>query len=1364
MRQASPLIAAESIAPRGLRPTPLQRTMYHRSIERPGAGFYVYQRIWYAPVRIDLENARQAWACVAAHHEALRAYFRLGEGREPRLHFADNVDIDVVWGGRLENEKELESFLVADSARGFNLETPPLWRMAIFRNDTSDIVVWTCHHILIDGPSRAIVFEDWRSALSAIADGKTPQLTQARPSSFADHLAALEVADTAAARALWREQLSGFTDGTPLPPWPSRQPASTTSQTFEEMEIEDAELLSARAKLHGVTLNAVVQGAWALALARYNGIEDVTFGTVRAGRHMHGRDRATAAGMFITTVPFRVDVAGSQAVGPWLKRLAQQQVALRAGEFASPAQIRAWANLSPELPLFRTVLVFTQDTPGEIARASGELREVEKGEGVTLAAYAGRHLRLLLEYPSDEYTAVQIRTVLAHVRTLILALTQAASDQTLAMIDMKMPGELDTPVHGPAPAPRIAFPREQSVVDLFRLASRQRPDAPAIRHGARKMSYGELDQRSDQIAALLLNGGMLLEEPVALVLDRSIEFAVAALGVLKAGGSYLPLDRNAPPRRLKQLFAQSGARWVLTTAELRRKVVEYTGKIVEVDTALDELVANQIGAAELCASVISNPDRRAYLISTSGSTGAPKMVEIEHHSLTNLVCHYQRYLTLTTNDRISWLSPPAFDASVADLWPSLCSGAVVVIPEAQFSTNPDGLIAWIAEKAITIAFVSTSLAELLLRRSWPQQLALRFFGTGGDVLHVRPPSDLPFVVINAYGPTENTVDAVWGIVHPGPSSNRPAIGSPITNVTAHVLDPQRRLLPRGKVGELYLGGEQVARGYLNDPHRTQERFIPDPFIANGGRLYRTGDLVRWNESGELEFLGRVDLQVQIGGNRVELEEVECTLVRHPDVIEACCTPIKDGIVTRSLIAHIATPKSSAELEGHLRDFLRAELPAYMIPSEFIFHISLPQTYAGKVDRAALSARTPRPPPRQQLPSVRQFDNELRALWRELLPTAAKGMDKTFWESGGDSLKLIQLSLGVEEITGRQLSLPAFLIDPTLRGLNNTFEDAVSAWSEQPQRTSATKLSKRKRESAVVPLREGSGELPLYFIGPEPAIIQFAETMDTGSSIFVVEAPLPVSRHAIASKNNATLPSMEQLASPFVTALSTHAQNAPIALAGHSTMGIVAFEVAHRLQRLGAKVELVILLDTWLKRPPRLYVLWGKLLDCWKQMPGGAQEERPMKLIGLRLRKTLLIFWSILAKGTKTLFRQNLGQDLGSVTTALDEQGVPLEWALVERVYANAENTYHARILDCRAKLFVAGSDDERIEREYDETFGWRNLFSKGLEIVSVPGDHLSMIREKSCRRILANRMANALRKFQASHLISLIAVCATCSG
>ena len=444
--------------------------MYHRCVERPSAGLYLSQHVWRAQRCFDLDQVRQAWACVAAHHEALRAYFRLGKGREPRLFFADNVDVDDMRVARLDNGTEIEAFLAADRARGFDFETPPLWRTTIFRNDTSDMLVWTYHHILMDGPSRDIVFRDWRLALGAIVEGKAPQLTRAQPPSFADHLIALEVADTAAARALWHEQLRGFTGGTPLPRSPAGRCTYTTLPTFEELQIEGVETLSARARQHGATLNAVVQGAWALALARYNGTEDVTFGTTRSGRHMHGRDRATAAGMFITTIPFRVDATASQSVGPWLKHLAQQQVALRVGEFASPAQIRAWANLSPELPLFHTVLVFTQESADEAAHAAGETRHVEKTEGITLAVYAGRHLRLLLEYPSNEYTAVQIRTVLAHVRTLILALTQAASDQTLATIHVKTLEEFDTSASNLTSTTHITFPRDRSVVDFFRQA------------------------------------------------------------------------------------------------------------------------------------------------------------------------------------------------------------------------------------------------------------------------------------------------------------------------------------------------------------------------------------------------------------------------------------------------------------------------------------------------------------------------------------------------------------------------------------------------------------------------------------------------------------------------------------------------------------------------------------------------------------------------------------------------------------------------------------------------------------------------------------------------------------------------------
>ena len=419
----------------GFRPTPLQRTMFHRSLQRPNAGLYLHQHVWRSPHGIDIDHARQSWAWVAARHEALRAYFRLGEGREPRLLFACEPVLGVVRRVPLADETELDDFLAADRAQDFDLETQPLWRMTVLRGDASDIAVWTYHHLLIDGPSRNAILHDWRLALAAVGDGRRPEFAPLRPPSFADHLGALETADSAQARALWREQLRGFAGGTPLPRWPVGSRSSTgVLPALEEMEIADAGALTAGAQMHGATLNALVQGAWALALGRHSGSVDVTFGTTRAGRHVPGSERATATGMFITTVPFRVDVTAAQPVGTWLKGLAQRQVTLRAGEFASPAQIRLWADLPPDLPLFHTVLVFTPDEQAEGARASGEVRDITKAEGVTLAAYVGRSLRLLLEYSAEEYSADQIRSVLAEVKSLILALAQAPPDQTLAEI------------------------------------------------------------------------------------------------------------------------------------------------------------------------------------------------------------------------------------------------------------------------------------------------------------------------------------------------------------------------------------------------------------------------------------------------------------------------------------------------------------------------------------------------------------------------------------------------------------------------------------------------------------------------------------------------------------------------------------------------------------------------------------------------------------------------------------------------------------------------------------------------------------------------------------------------------------------
>lgn len=857
------------------------------------------------------------------------------------------------------------------------------------------------------------------------------------------------------------------------------------------------------------------------------------------------------------------------------------------------------------------------------------------------------------------------------------------------------------------------------------------------------MSFAELDRRSDRIAALLLRGGLQAEEAVALVLDRTATFVIAALGVLKAGGSYLPLDPQAPGRRIAHQIATSGVRWTLTATALLPRLADCPANPVAIDDgALDGPEGDDGGA--LTANVATAPERRAYLICTSGSTGTPKIVEVEHHSLTNLVCHYQRNLALTANDRASWLSSPAFDASVADLWPSLCTGGTVVIPENRYASDPDGLIAWIAEQAITVTFLPTPLAELLLRRPWPRRLALRFFGAGGDVLHTRPSPDLPFVVINAYGPTENTVDATWALVAPGPDASRPPIGQPIANVTAYVLDGQRRPLPAGAVGELYLGGEQVARGYLNDQAATREHFLPDPF-AGGGRTYRTGDLVRWNQEGELEFLGRADLQVQIGGNRVELQEIESELASHPDVVEACCTPLKGDVVTLGIVAHVAprVDVGSAQLARRLRDFLQAELPAYMVPAQFVFHGALPHSHAGKLDRAALEAQT-QPAARRPSGLGANFGEQIGAFWRELLPAAGQTIDESFWAAGGNSLKLVQLSLGVEEIVDRPLSLPLFLKDPTLRGLLDAVAELAADNTEpqrQPPDMPAQKQPRIKRPTAVVGLHDGNGELPLYFLSPTPNVIRLSQMMGAGRSVFGIEVPWPASWRQAATRNDlAALPTAEQMVEPFVTALCAHAGSSPCVLAGHSFAGVMAFEAAHQLRRLGGRVEMVMLLDTSLKVGLSFVARQRTLTQRW-QDAFAALGGLPTS--GAALRSAWLMFSRMVSWKTSTALRSQADP----LTPHFDEEGVPLRWSLINRLYENAENLYDPRPIDFRGILFRSGLGGEAVllAAAHEISLGWADLFDGGFEIVPVAGGHNSMTAEPFAL-ILAGKITEILQR------------------
>ncbi len=662
------------------------------------------------------------------------------------------------------------------------------------------------------------------------------------------------------------------------------------------------------------------------------------------------------------------------------------------------------------------------------------------------------------------------------------------------------------------------------------------------------MTYRDLDLCSSLVARELQKHRLNLEEPVVIFLPPSCEFVASVIGVLKAGGTYVPVGTDTPVKRLEFMLGDSASRLMLSNDAGMERFDQWSGHVLDVAAIL----CMPRSETDQNSDAPSDPNRRAYITYTSGSTGQPKAVEIEHHALTNLVCHYHRHLKFTPQDRASMLAHVAFDVSVADIWPTLCAGGTIIIPIKGILLNPDGLIEWLATEEITLAFVPTGLVEILFARPWPDEIKLRFLITGGDRLRARPPAGLPFVVLNGYGPTENTVWSTWSVVAPEDGTHQlPPIGRPIDNTTAYVLDEQLQPVAVDVAGELYVGGEQVARGYLGRPDLTARKFLPDPFVNKAAaQMYRTGDWVRWRPDGELDFLGRKDGQIKIRGWRVELGEIEATLFAHDAVRQACCVPWLDDGMPSGVIAHIVPENHASNLSEELRSYLQARLPDYMVPSDFVLHERLPLTPQGKVDRAALTAfRAAKPASPQVVTSEDGLEKALASLWNSLLPDAANfPKDATIAALGGDSLQVIKLMLGVEEITGQRLEVSSFLVNPTFGGLCEALGTRMARTEFQPVMT----LRKQGMRPPLFCVYGNTGDIEAYF--------GLAEALGDDQPVYGIRLP--------ALGNLSSMPpSMEVAAAEVVQWIRKVQPKGVMSLVGYSWAGLLGFEVARQLAKI-----------------------------------------------------------------------------------------------------------------------------------------------------------------------------------------------------
>ena len=570
------------------------------------------------------------------------------------------------------------------------------------------------------------------------------------------------------------------------------------------------------------------------------------------------------------------------------------------------------------------------------------------------------------------------------------------------------------------------------------------PDAPALVAGGAVMSYGELDRRSNQLAHYLIALGVAPEVTVGLCLARSPEAVMCALAVLKAGGAYIPLDPAYPVERLAFMLDDAQPLVLITRPEMAEQLPAGDWQVLTIDTDGPQIDRYSTDAP----ATIAQAEQLAYVIYTSGSTGHPKGVEITHASLMNLVRWHQRAFDVTPDDRASLLAGVGFDAAVWETWPYLTAGASLHLPDEITRVSPDLLRDWLVAEKITISFLPTALAERIMTLAWPSTTALRILLTGADTLHRHPSTNLPFKLINNYGPTECTVVATSGLIIPGVSrSTLPTIGRPIDNTQIYILDEQHRQVSVGTTGELCIGGAGVARGYLKRPELTPEKFIQNPFSTEpGARLYKTGDLARYLENGEIAYLGRIDDQIKIMGYRIEPNEIVAVLNRHPAIQTSVVVANGNGCGDKHLVAYVVLDSASQPAAADLRGFLLQDLPEYMTPALFVQLQTLPLTQNGKVDRAALPA-----PDAENTLRDEEFtgprtplEARLAGMLCSLLGLEQVSVHDNFFMLGGHSLLGTQLIAQVRSDFGVDLALLTLFDAPTIAELSAEIEQLILA--------------------------------------------------------------------------------------------------------------------------------------------------------------------------------------------------------------------------------------------------------------------------------------------------------------------------------
>ncbi|WP_018612579.1 non-ribosomal peptide synthetase [Segetibacter koreensis] len=1174
----------------------LQEGMLFHSLYNEGANAYVLQFVCELPgVRTDI--FLKSWDSLIRRHSILRSAFYYEVFAIPiqcvyRQATLPVEELDYRHMESVAQQEALQVYEEADRNKGFDFTQPPLMRLALIRIEEERYhMVWTSHHILSDGWSLPLIIEELQSTYASLLAGI--ELHTQEEDSYQDYIRYIESRDKHKEEEYWRTYMSGIERPVLLPFIHSALDRTKGIGHYEEESLHIDKDFTARineyVQRRQLTLNTLIQMVWSYLLYRYTGESHVTFGVTVSGRPEELANIERRVGMYSNTLPFHTKFKEDRVVDQFLHDLQLDQVYSRQYQYSRLNDIQQWVHVHGDL--FDNIIVFENYPISKVVFSNDQdlqIKELRMNEQsnypLCITIVAAEDILIGFNYNTRLLEEYYVKQMTCHFRHVLTQIIEGAPNQRIGefeLLSRQEQQQLLEEFNGSTKA----YSMDKSIVDLFELQVALTPDNIALVFEGQHLTYRELNERANQMGHYLRSKGVKEETLVPICIERSFEMIVGILGILKAGGAYVPLDPQYPQERINYMLHDTSASLVVSSKESRSRLPMATRReVVEVDA--DWANISYYSKEKVPASL--DPHDLASVIYTSGSTGSPKGVMIEHKSVISLVKGIS-YVSLTNKDVLLSTGSFSFDATTFEYWGMLLNGGQLVLCTENRLLDSELLKEEIITRKVNKMWFTSSWFNQLVDLDISVFSRLETLIVGGEKLsehHVEKiRRSYPHIaIINGYGPTENTTFSLTYKITETEINKPISIGRPLSNRSVYILDKEDRLNPIGVVGEIYIAGDGLARGYLNNEVLTRQKFVSNPFSKEtGARMYKTGDLGRWLPDGNIEFVGRVDDQVKIRGYRIELGEIESVLQQCEQVKEAVVQAREDKEGTKRLVGYVV-PQEGGLNRQELTQYLSSKLPQYMIPVQWVELKQFPLTANGKIDYKALPGVDAADAlVNQYAPPHNDVEAKLCVIYQKVLKVEKVGIYDNFFELGGDSIKTIQV-VGQVKGLGYTLQAKDLFHFQTIEKLSKAIiTQSAAGVIKDPELEHY--FQKQEKEvsfsnnyaNSLIPARIEGSKTPLYMVcGGAGTVFKFKpliDMLDSDQPVYVLQQPTD-------TKDLETFPvDIKGIAAWYINAILVQNPYGPYALSGHCLGGIVAFEMAKQLEAMGKKVALLAMFDT-----------------------------------------------------------------------------------------------------------------------------------------------------------------------------------------